>query len=148
MICGFWQKAVPPPHTSHRPSTQKHVWLCVSSTAPGTEWLKTHRDNQLKRNSTFPIDHIRLDIRVDHIRSDQRLTPDSHEHSESYSALIVKQMADLCGYKHIMNTIKREDHTSGAAQTQINSRSNFSENQCQLVCGEFNDPSMDPTYTV
>lgn len=40
MICGFGQKAVPPPHTSRTPSTERRVWLCVSSTAPGTEWLK------------------------------------------------------------------------------------------------------------
>lgn len=43
MICVFRQKVVPPLHTSHRPSTEKHVWLGVSSTAQGTEWLKTDR---------------------------------------------------------------------------------------------------------
>lgn len=33
---------LPPLHTSRRPSTVKHIWLCVSSTAPETMWLEAH----------------------------------------------------------------------------------------------------------
>lgn len=32
----------------------------------------------------------------------QTLTPDCHKHSKSHSALIVKQVADLYGYKQIV----------------------------------------------
>lgn len=67
MICELRQKAVPPPRTSHRPSTEKHVWLCVSSTAPGKEWLKTHRQ-PVKEELHITIDHITIDIRVHHTR--------------------------------------------------------------------------------
>ena len=50
--------------------------------------------------------------------SGQTLTPDRHEHGESHSALIVKQMADLCRHKHIMYPIMRENRTSSTTQTQ------------------------------
>lgn len=82
MICKFRQR-VPPPHTSHKRSTEKHVWLCVSSTAPGTEWLKTHRDIRLH------IIHIRLDIRVNQIRLDIT-TLDQVRHSPHIAMNIAK----------------------------------------------------------
>lgn len=50
--CGYlcWLYAVPPLRTSHTPSTEKHVWLCVSSTAQGREWLD--KKNRKKATQT------------------------------------------------------------------------------------------------
>lgn len=69
------------------------MWLCVSSTAPGTQWLKNTQRRVVQEDVT-------IDLIQHGSSSDERLTPDCHEHSKSHGALIVKQMTDLCGYKH------------------------------------------------
>lgn len=90
---------VPPLHTSQKPSTEKHVWLCVSSTARGKEWLKnrgTGGHNVTQNRSCNIRAHKRVGSGAIH-------TPDCHEHSKSHCTLVVKEMADLRENKNIMH---------------------------------------------
>lgn len=100
---------LPPLHTSHRPSTVKHVSLCVSSTARETVWLEAHGEpvretsNHNRSNYgqmkieliTFRFHNIGLELKMYQDRLAEKLTPDCHEHCKRNSAFIVKQVADL-----------------------------------------------------
>lgn len=68
------QTEVPPPRTSRRPSTEKHAWLCVSSTAQGRELLKKQN-----RNKATQIPLQTASIKTHRRQTDQQADPVGYE---------------------------------------------------------------------